>query len=100
MALPSPKGHRIPLEEAVAQAKRFRAGLCKGGLFLRKEVDELLAQPGCAALRFYYGRAQDGSDTLILVGSDEKGNDMTSGAVLDTHFPCPPFCNDGSPLNS
>lgn len=100
MALPTPKGHRIPLDEAIAQAKRYREGMHKGGLFLRKEVDELLAQPGCAALRFYYGRREDGADTLILVGSDEKGNDMTNGVVLDIHFTCPPFCNDTSPLNS
>ena len=100
MALPEPKGHRIPLEEAVAQAKRFREGLHKGGLFLRQEIDELLAQPRCSALRFYYGRTADGADTLILVGSDDKGKDMADGIVLETHFPCPPFCNDESPLNS
>ena len=100
MALPDPKGHRIPLADAVAQAKRFRASLRKGGLFLRKDLDDLLAQPGCAALRFYYGRAEDGSDTLILVGSDEKGNDMTNGVIMEEHFPCPPICNDSSPLNS
>ena len=100
MALPNPKSHRIPLEEAAAQTRRYRAGLRKGGLFLRKEVDELLAQPGCAALRFYYGRTEDGADTLVLVGSDDKGSDMTGGVVLELHFPCPPFCDDASALNS
>jgi hypothetical protein len=100
MALPSPKGHRIPLDVAIAQTKRFRASLHTGGLFLRKELDELLAQPGCAALRFYYGRTADGVDTLVLVGSDEKGNDITSGVVLEDHFLCPPFCNESSPLHS
>jgi len=100
MALPDPKGHRISLDEAIAQAKRFRAGMNKGGLFLRKELDDLLAQPGCAALRFYYGRKEDGTDTLILVGSDGKGNDMTAGVVLEDHFLCPPFCNETSALHS
>jgi hypothetical protein len=99
MALPEPKGHRIPLEEAVAQAKRYRDSMHKGGLFLRKELDELLAQPGCSAMRFYYGRNKQGADTLILVGVDREGNDMASGVVLDIHYPCPPFCNDESPLN-
>jgi hypothetical protein len=99
MALPEPKGHRIPLSEAVAQTKRFRENLHNGGLFLRQEIDELLAQPGCAGLRFYYGRSAEGANTLILIGADTKGDDMTD-VVLDVHFPCPPYCNDVSPLNS
>lgn len=72
----------------------------KGGSFLRKEVDELMAQPGCAGLRFYYGRTAEGMNTVILVGFDERGNDMTNGVVLENHFNCPPFCSDSSPLNS
>ena len=100
MALPAPKGHSIPLEEAVAQARRFRESMHKGGLFLRKELDELLAQPDCSGMRFYYGRNSDGADTLILVGVDREGNDMVKGVLLDLHFPCPPVCNEGSPLNS
>ncbi len=100
MSLPSPKGHRIPLDEAIAQARRFRAGMHKGGLFLRKEIDELLAQEGCAGLRFYYGRKDDGTDSVILVGSNEKGDDMTNGVILEDHFLCPPWCSETSPLNS
>ncbi len=100
MALPEPKGHRIPLSEAVEQAKRYRNSMHKGGLFLRKEIDELLAQPRCAALRFYYGRKEDGADTLILVGVDRKGNDMVNGVLLNGHYPCPPICGDENELNS
>ncbi|HEU5218541.1 MAG TPA: hypothetical protein VFU23_07770 [Gemmatimonadales bacterium] len=109
MPLPDPKSHRISLDEAIAQARRFREALNrgdlfsrkeKGGLFLRKEVDELLAQPGCAGLRFYYGRNAAGGDTVILVGADANGNDMTKGVVLEDHFLCPPFCGDASPLNA
>ena len=68
MPLPSPKGHRIPLSEAAEQTKRYRDSMSKGGLFLRGELDDLLAQPGCSGLRFYYGRDKDGKDTLILLG--------------------------------
>lgn len=100
MALPTPKGHRIPLDEAIAQAKRYRAGMHQGGVFLRKELDELLAQSGCAALRFYYGRKADGADSLILVGVNEKGDDMTNGVLLEEHFFCPPFCGASGPLNT
>jgi hypothetical protein len=100
MALPDPKSHRISLDEAVAQAKRHRGGPHKGGMFLRPELDQLLAQPGCAGLRFYYGRKAGGQDTLILVGVDEKGNDMEQGVLMEEHFLCPPICGTANALNS
>lgn len=100
MSLPSPKGHRIPLDEAAEQTKRYRDSMSKGGLFLRAELDDLLAQPGCSALRFYYGRDKDGQDSLILVGVDKEGNDIVNGVLMELHFPCPPICGDGNALNS
>ena len=100
MALPDPKNHRISLDEAAAQAKRRRGGPHKGGMFLRPELDQLLAQPGCAGLRFYYGRKADGQDTLILVGVDEKGDDMEQGVLLEDHFLCPPWCGSANALNT
>ena len=109
MALPDPKSHRISLDEAAAQARRHRGPPSggppsgnphKGGLFLRAELDQLLAQPGCAGLRFYYGRKDDGQDTLILVGVDEKGNDMEQGVLMEEHFLCPPVCGTANALNS
>jgi hypothetical protein len=100
MALPPPKGHGIPLNDAAAQTKRAQDGGSKGGLFLRKELDDLLAQPGCAGVRFYYGLDASGQDTLILVGVDQNGNDMVNGVLMDSHYPCPPYCGDGNSLNS
>src|SRR5688500_2552441 len=100
MALPDPKSHRISLDEAAAQTKRGRGGQHKGGMFLRAELDQLLAQPGCAGLRFYYGRKTDGQDTVILVGVDEKGDDMEQGVLLEDHFLCPPWCGSANALNS
>jgi len=106
MALPDPKSHRIALDEAAAQARRSREGQhkgslsIKGGLFLRKELDELLAQSGCAGLRYYYGRKSKGQDTLILVGVDKEGNDIVQGVVLEETFICPPICGTANVLNS
>jgi hypothetical protein len=100
MALPDPKSHRISLDEAAAQSRRSRDGQHKGGLFLRAELDQLLAQPGCAGLRYYYGRKADGQDTLILVGVDEKGNDMEQGVLLEESFLCPPICGTTNVLNA
>ena len=69
-------------------------------MFLRQELDELLAQPGCSGMRFYYGRDKGGESSLILVGVDKVGNDLVNGVLLDGHFPCPPICGDGNSLNS
>jgi hypothetical protein len=100
MALPDPRSHRISLEEASAQTRRRREGQHKGGMFLRTELDQLLAQPGCAGLRFYYGRKANGQETLVLVGVDEKGNDLEQGVLLEDHFLCPPICGAANALNS
>ena len=100
MALPEPKGHRIPLAEAAEQTKRYRESRHSAGLFLRQELDELLAQPGCSGLRFYYGRNRDAMDTVILVGVDKNGNDISDGVLMDVHFPCPPICSGANALNS
>ena len=102
MPLPA-RDHRISLDTAVALTKRYREdaarGAQKAGAFHADQVRELLAQPGCVALRIYYGKQADGQETLVLVGLDEKDREMTGGVMLDVSFPCPPFCGEGSPLN-
>lgn len=99
MALPDPRSHRISLTDATAQTKQ-RSGSVKGGFFHRKELDDLLAQPGCAGLRFYYGRKADQRDTIVLVGVDGDGNDLVQGVILEDHFDCPPWCGNANALNS
>jgi hypothetical protein len=95
-------GHRIALKEAAAQAARHRGGgshrAGDSGAFNAKPVQELLAQPGCVGVRWYLGRDEQGARTMLLVGVDAKGNNMTDGILLDGHFPCPPFCSDPDAL--
>ena len=103
MPLP-PRDHRIPLEAATALSRRFREqtekSLERAGAFHADQVRELLAQKGCVALRIYYGRQSDGRDSPILVGVDAGDRDMTGGILLEFNYPCPPFCDPGSALNS
>ena len=103
MALP-PRDHRIPLADAAALTRRYREqspkGAMKAGAFHADQVRELLAQEGCVALRIYFGKQADGANGLVLVGLDANDNEMTGGILLDIIYPCPPFCTDGSPLNS
>jgi hypothetical protein len=100
MALPKPKSHRIALNAAADQVRSAAKREQKGGLFLRQELDELLAQPDCAGLRYYYGRNGVGQDTLILIGVDKDGNDQLQGVVMEECFLCPPYCGTANSLNS
>ncbi|HEV8599355.1 MAG TPA: hypothetical protein VGQ69_08360 [Gemmatimonadales bacterium] len=103
MPLP-PRDHRIPLAAAAALTRRYRDGIGKGAqkacAFHADQVRELLAQPGCVALRIYYGKQEDGEESLVLVGLDADDQEITGGVLLDFGYPCPPFCTDDSPLNS
>ncbi len=60
--------------------------------FGKKSLDEALAQPGCTGLRMYYAKHKDGSPTLVIVGVDHNGDDITTGTVLQYAIPCPPDC--------
>jgi hypothetical protein len=94
-----PRRHKITLEEAralVRQGARGRA--VRGGHFPREVFEAILAQPNCSGIRFYYGTNTDGSPSIVLVGIDENNADMTAGELIDTHYPCPPFCDDNTAL--
>ena len=103
MPLPPQRDHRITVADAAQLTRRHRDAAGpkgeRGGMFPRAAVEELLLQPGCAALRFYYGRRDDGASALVLVAVDQGGNDMADGDVLDFHYPCPPFCSSPGMLS-
>jgi hypothetical protein len=95
--------HSITLEQAVKYVQNFRnfpsVPTIRGGYFGRSAFDKILAQPGCVGIRFYYAQKDDGSPTMVLVGIDNGGNDMTLGPLSDQILPCPPYCPGPSPLN-
>jgi hypothetical protein len=94
-----PRRHKITVAEARGLLNRRPPGLTtRGGHFPREVFEAILAQPGCTGIRFYYGTNTDGSPAIVLVGIDAESADMTSGEIIDTHFPCPPFCDEKSAL--
>jgi hypothetical protein len=94
-----PRKHVITHEEAVAQLSRRPKELKeRGGHFPREAIEQILAQPGCASIRFYFGTKPDGSLAVVMVGMDENEKDMTAGVLIEEHFPCPPFCDATSSL--
>lgn len=103
MPFPPERNHKIPLEAAAALTRRYRQGAGRGAplatLFPNSVFESLMAEPGCAGVRIYYGQGEAGQRELILVGVDGEGNDMTSAQVYDYGIPCPPYCGNPDVLN-
>lgn len=73
--------HDVKLEDA----KRFISNYQKVNkkveafMYERAKIDKILSQDGCTGIRIYYGLKDNGSyyeSTLIIVGTDENGNDI------------------------
>ena len=91
--------HFISRQEAVLLLRRRPTKIAeRGGHFPRAAIDEILAQPGCSGLRFYFGTKADGSTTLVFVGMDDAERDMSDGVIVEDYYPCPPFCDATSAL--
>ena len=102
-----PRDHRISLEDAAKHTRRHRETIqgkpregdhC--GAFHGDQVLAILKQKECVGLRIYHGRNEKGNRSLVLVGIDPRGNDMTQGLLCELCFPCPPDCSATNPLNS
>ena len=48
----------------------------------RNIIDQILAQPGCVGMRFYYGLNEEGQKTLVYVGIDADGNDLVKRTIV------------------
>lgn len=85
-------------------ARRHRSDRSQGGgdsgAFNASAIRAILDQAGCVGLRYYRGRTQGGDAAMILVGVDSDGNNMSDGILVDSHFPCPPYCPDDDDLTS
>lgn len=98
------RNHKISLEYAQELTRNFReqgsGSEVHGGLFDKESVLEVLQQPGCAALRYYYGINELEKNVLVIVGVDTFGNDILNGIIIEKAFPCPPYCGDINALNA
>ena len=101
MPLPEKRDHKISLAEASELTKQHRKDhkeMGHGGFFHREAFDDLLKQPGCAGIRIYRGKAEKGTHHFVMVAVSAEGKDMVEGAVMEKCDPCPPFCDETSPL--
>lgn len=64
-------------------------------------IKKVLEQENCAGIRMYYAIDEKGSKTIVLVGTDADGNDLSEGIKLDRNVICPHQCdNNNSPFNN
>ena len=96
------KNHDVPLAAASALTRNFRrtmpTGTVIGGYVGGDAIRSLLAQPGAVGIRCYFAKEENGVPTLVLVGVDASGDDLSNGHVAEKIFLCPPFCSTDNPL--
>jgi hypothetical protein len=120
--IPAANSHLISLTTAADLTGRFRSNrnsilqtqfqnqdlLPLSETFNRTDIDLLLAQDGCAALRIYYGMDTDLRVHAVLVAVNEDNEDILPSSLLDNEDDiiveegqrCPIFCPPPSGLNS
>jgi hypothetical protein len=103
MSFDGTEGEQISLQEGAELNQNYRnANPNKriGHLMGEEIINQILAQPGCKGIRFYYGLDSNGKKEIVLVGTDANGNDMVTGIIADKAKPCPIYCSSQNPLNS
>jgi len=102
--------YRSQMDTILADEYKGQDILVKSEVYARQQIYKLLAKPGCSQLRLYYGMDQDLKVHTLLVGVNERGEDMigispegenyASEDIIEEAERCPPSCPPSSPLNS
>jgi hypothetical protein len=72
-------GEEIGLEKGNSWIKAYETafpGQSTGFVIGRNIIERILAQPGCAGIRFHNALNQEGKKTFVYVGIDDKGNEI------------------------
>jgi hypothetical protein len=89
-------GEMITPEEAKTMIKAYQHDYPEAteSVFLGKiKIIELLSQKDCVGIRSYFSQNNLGIETLVMVGVDVHGNDISKGFLLNKGNNCPPKCN-------
>jgi hypothetical protein len=73
--------HELAHEFIGAYEKAF-PGEKRGYQIGRNIIDQILAQPGCVGISFYYGLNEYGQKTLVYVGIDADGKELVKRTVI------------------
>lgn len=113
----SNKKHEISLQTAIEMTNRFRSAkplqMPVSETFEMGAIKKLLDTNGCAFIRIYYGKKENGDIHAILVAADSENKDIlpSSGpdfgeddeddgtVIIEDGYRCPTLCPPDSPLN-
>ena len=122
-SLPTSGTHFISLGKAIALTSAYRANreaildpkyqeknvLPLSETFNADDINDLLAQSGCVALRIYYGMKEDDTVHAVIVGVNEENEDIiftgensllsNENIIIEEGQRCPVVCPPASPLN-
>lgn len=93
----------ITLNQAKTETHSFQnseqfQGLTKSCAIHKNAYTQLLSQPGIVEIRTYFCLTSNNILSIIVVGVDINGNDMTDGIILGDSKNCPYYCPPNSPL--
>lgn len=101
MAFDGNEGTMITLNDGAVLTRNYRnnnPGNSLGMFFGKEKLLELLNQPECMGIRFYFGE-QNRNLELVLVGADSNQDDILD-LILDRGKRMPPFNGVSNALNS
>jgi hypothetical protein len=95
--------HEVSLDTAKKYIQNLKKDAIQmktqGGMFYRDVFDKMLSQKGLVGIRYYYAKMDDGTPTIVLLGVDSLGKDMTTATIAEKVYPCPPFCDGETPIS-
>ena len=102
MAFTGNENHAISLADAAQLTENFRLSVGTGAFlaafFGKTALTQALSQDGCVGIRIYNAKSATGQHNYVLVGVNDKGDDLTGGIILEFGVGCPPFCSPSSEL--
>lgn len=95
--------HVISLDEAKQMTHAYQNSTQFQGMTIACKIDKeayqlVMNQPNCVSVRTYFGLNSEEKLTIVVVGVDAEGEDMTDGVLVNRGQDCPNFCNIDSPL--
>lgn len=102
MALSRTVGGKILIEEAKALTEAYQGNFPdepKCYFVGAEHIEDILAHSGCVGIRIYKGldKTTD-KKTLVMIGVDANGKDLTDGPIVDRMKMCPDECDSSSSL--
>jgi hypothetical protein len=94
-------GAAIPLEDFRKMTDEFKKSVgsedTRAVSYGKTVLEQVLSQKGCVGIRFYFAKDKEGKTTLVFIGVDKNGNDITAPVNAKTTDSAPQT-GGGGPL--